>query len=215
MKAKLPLLLLFAALLFSNACKDGARGKTLLPGVTGKSGEIIMVVDKNVENSALGQVMLGALRQDYPMLPQVEPQFSVHPIPYTAFSDLFKSHRNIILVKISPEFSETKMLRQNDIWASPQTVLNVVGSNSDSMAAYVKKYEHLLTATFENAELARNVANIKKYEEVNLRDKIQKKFGVNLYFPRGYTLRREADDFLWISYETESTSQGIFVYSYS
>jgi len=215
MKTKTTLILLAAAtLLLANACKDGARGKTLLPGVTGKSGEVIVVMDKSVESSALGQALLGVLREDYPMLPQIEPLFNAHPIPYAAFSDLFKVHRNIILVKVSSEFAETKMLRQNDIWASPQTVLNVVGNNTDSMAAYVKKHGDILVATFERAELARNVSNIKKYEEKRLRDVVKKKLGVSLYFPRGYTLRREAENFLWISYETESTSQGVFVYAY-
>jgi len=214
MKTTSTLLLAAALLLLAGSCKDGMRGKNILRGVTGKSGEVIVVIDKNVENSVLGEKLLGALREDYPMLPQVEPKFSAFPIPYTAFSDLFKSHRNIIVVKVSPEYMETRMLRQNDVWASPQTVLNVVGNNVDSMAAYIEKYERLFTATFENAELARNVRNIKKYEERSLRAKVYEKFGVNIFFPQGYTLRREAEDFLWISYEPESSSQGVFVYSY-
>ena len=215
MKSKIIIITIAAgALMCANACKDGARGRNLLPGVSGKSGEIIVVIDKGVESSALGETLLGALREEYPMLPQVEPKFNAHPIPYAAFSDLFKVHRNIILVKVSPEFKETKMLRQNDVWAAPQTVLNVVGNNADSMAAYIEKYERLFTATFENAELARNVGNIKKYEERKLGERVNKKFGVKLAFPRGYTLRRDAESFLWISYETENTSQGVLLYAY-
>ncbi|MGL4956576.1 MAG: DUF4837 family protein [Bacteroidales bacterium] len=214
MKSKF-LLLIFCGTIISTffACKNGKKNKTLLPGVTGKSGEIIVVIDKSLQESVLGKTLREILLSEYPMLPQPEPMFSPSFIPYHAFSKLFEVHRNIIFVKTSSE--HTKMLREQDLWASPQTVLTIVGKSSDSIANYVLQHKQKLLHTFENAELQRNLTNIKRYENMNLRKLVRDKFDVELYFPNGYKIARKAQDFLWISYETEKTSQGIFIYRYS
>ncbi|MGL4363587.1 MAG: DUF4837 family protein [Bacteroidales bacterium] len=196
------------------ACKDGARGKTLLPGVTGKSGEIIVVIDKALQESAVGEQLKEVLLTEYPMLPQSEPMFSPSFIPYTAFSNLFEVHRNIILVKISEEYKKCQILRQQDVWASPQTVINIVGNSVDSLTHYIAQHKNKLIHSFETAELQRNLSNIKRYEETELRALVKESFSINLYFPKGYKVRGKAKDFLWISYETEKTSQGIFIYQY-
>ncbi|MDR1225634.1 MAG: DUF4837 family protein [Prevotellaceae bacterium] len=208
-------LLLLLSSLYVTSCKDGARGKTLLPGVTGASGEIVVVADKHVGESPFMKSLVEKLSEEYPMLPQVEPMFSVHVIPPTAFSDLFKRHRNLIIAQVSPEAEQSKIFVRQDVWASPQTVLYIQGNKLDSLAAYIPKYYNRVTTTFEQAEVQRNIANIKRYEQVSIREEVKGRFGFSLYFPFGYTLRRTpGENFMWISNETETTSHGIFIYAY-
>ncbi|MDR0418723.1 MAG: DUF4837 family protein [Prevotellaceae bacterium] len=209
---------LFAITLFLlpvTSCKDGARGKNMLPGVTGKSGEIIIVMEKREQDSDFGKKLVEILTEEYEILPQVEPTFNPHPIPLSAFSDLFKHHRNIILVRVSDEYGQARMLKQQDVWASPQTIISIEGNNLDSMATYVEKHKDRLIATVEEAEIKRNIDNIKKYEDARLREAVEKQFGISLSFPRAYELRKTpSEDFMWISYETQIFSQGVFIYSY-
>ena len=53
------------------ACGDGT--KTLLPNVSGKAGEIIVVVNKGDWEGAVGNELRGLLASDCPFLPQKEP----------------------------------------------------------------------------------------------------------------------------------------------
>ncbi len=43
---------------------------------------------------------------------------------------------------------------------------------------------------------------------------LNEKFDISMFFPKGYSLNLDTTDFVWISYETPSVSQGIFIYEY-
>jgi hypothetical protein len=66
----------------------------------------------------------------------------------------------------------------------------------------------------EQAERDRVVNNAIRYETKGLRMLLEKKFEISLYFPKGYQLKIDTTDFVWISYETPDISQGVFVYQY-
>ena len=65
---------------------------------------------------------------------------------------------------------------------------------------------------FEQAERNRIIRASKRYEERGLRLLVADMFGGSPYFPTGYSLKKRTQDFVWISYETTYTNQGIFVY---
>ena len=54
--------------------------------------------------------------------------------------------------------------------------------------------------------------NSKRYEDMALRQLVADKFGGSPYFPDGYLLRKNTDNFVWISYETTYINLGVFVY---
>ena len=78
------------------SCRGGSD-KPLLPNVSGKAGEVIVVMDKSDWDGNLGGETRGVLAADYPFLPQREPTFSIVNVPPTGFADLFKIHRNILI----------------------------------------------------------------------------------------------------------------------
>jgi hypothetical protein len=175
----------------------------------------MIIADKYVSEAQVMQALVEKLSDEYPMLPQVEPMFNVHIIPTVAFTDLFKRHRNIIIVQVNSEIEQSKVFVQKDEWASPQTVLYIQGRNLDSLATLVPKYYNRIATTFEQAEVQRNITNIKRYEQNAIREKIKESFGFSLYFPFGYTIcRTPGENFMWIANETETTSQCVFIYTY-
>lgn len=56
------------------SCRGGSD-KPLLPNVSGKAGEVIVVMDKSDWDGNLGGETRGVLAADYPFLPQREPTF--------------------------------------------------------------------------------------------------------------------------------------------
>lgn len=206
---KILLPLIFGAVVLS--CSDSPQ---LLPTISGKAGEIIVVINKGQWESDPGIALRSLLGQDQPFLPQREPMFSLINIPGNAFTNIFKSHRNIIIVNISPDIKETKMVYQINVWAAPQIVITISAASAQDAANEINAQQEKLIASIEQAERNRNINNARKYEDRGLRNLVTDMFGGSIYFPKGYSLRKKTDNFVWISYETTYTNQGILIFKY-
>jgi len=209
------LLLPLLTLLLAISCDKGTGGKsTLLPNISGAAGEVVLTMSSGVINESFGENFKGILEEEYPMLPQSEPLFSLAMVPTSSFSSIFKTHRNIIIVKVGEEFKKAQIVPQRDIWAAPQLVINVVGPTYPAIEELLKKDKDKLVQMIEQAERDRVIQNATKYEAEGLRNLINKNFDVSMIFPKGYVLRLDTTNFVWVSYETPTTSQGVFIYEY-
>lgn len=194
------------------SCKD--KKSILLPNISGVAGEVVVVLNANLHHTALRDTIQNVLTEEYPMLPQQEPWFKPLIISENAFSTLIQRHRNILLIKIGPDYSQPKLSFQTDKWAKTQCIITASAPNKEILADYISEHGARIREVIEQSEINRNIAYYHKYEEVSLRQKIEKTFGSSMNFPDGYKIRKATDNFLWISLETPKTSQGIFIYSY-
>ncbi|NLA15084.1 MAG: DUF4837 family protein [Bacteroidales bacterium] len=205
------LLVLSLLLLIFPSCKDGPQ---LKQNVSGKTGEVIVVMNKNLWEATPGQSLRTVLAVEYPFLPQREPLFSLFNIQENAFSSIFQVHRNIIICNVNPDLQETKMIIQKDIWAAPQIVITLSGPSGEAMSEYIDDQSDLLKNAIEQAERNRVIRNSKRYEEVSIRQQVLKSIGGSPYFPTGYKIKKQTTNFIWVAYETTYTTQGVFIYSY-
>lgn len=200
--------------LFVSSCKD-KNTKSYLPNVTGKSGEVILVIDPDHWAADAGSAFKKKLSQTYPALPQKEPVFDLVHIPYDAFSSIFKTHRNVIFAKVDKDMHEPKMIVQKDVWAKPQLVINVIAPDEKSLAALVDDKGDVMVDRIMKKERERYIASYKKYEEIGIADALENKFGIRLTVPKGYSLDLDTTDFVWIESRGRGDAvQGILVYSY-
>jgi hypothetical protein len=205
------LLITLAAIVMTAAgCREG---KPVLPNVSGKAGEVIVVMDRNDWDSNLGSATRDLLAGDYPYLPQREPLFSLSNVPTTGFADLFKVHRNIVIFNIGPS-AKGEVIYRHDVWAQPQCIIQVSAPSADSAATLVKQNGERIVNSIEQAERDRVIANSIRYEEHSIPPAVIKLTGGSPHFPSGYKLRKATDDFLWISDDKQYTTQGVFVYKY-
>ena len=209
MKVRSVLTLAAVAIITMISCKNGPR---LMPSISGKAGEVVVVVNKGYWESDPGIALRSILAIDQPYLPQREPAFTLVNIPENAFTSIFQVHRNIVIVSIKEEFKATKIVYQENVWAAPQIVITISSPDAKSAAEEIYNQSNKLANSILQAERNRNIANAKKYEERGLRALVTESFGGSPYYPTGYNLRKKTDDFIWISYETTGTNQGIFIY---
>lgn len=181
---------------------------------SGKAGEVIVVISKADWESDVGNTIRDILAAEYPLLPQSEPKFTLVNIQQPAFTNIFQLHRNILQVKIDTEAKESQMVSQENVWSKPQIVISVTAPDQESAAKLIRQNSERLNNLLEQAERSRIIQSYKKIEEPALRQMVSKTFGGSPYFPQGYSLKKQADDFIWISYETTYTKQGIFIYKY-
>ena len=204
----------FAAVIALVSCSEEQKRKALLPNISGKAGEVIVVIDKGNWEGAVGTALRDSLADDTPFLPQREPLFGLVNVPQNAFTNMFQIHRNIIVVNINNTVTEPGMVIRKDVWAAPQTVIYINAIDSESAAEIIRENSQLMTITIEQAERDRIIRNIKKYEELKLAGPVTEMVGGSPHFPSGYKLKKKTSDFIWIEYAIQDMTQGIFVYKY-
>ena len=209
------ILLLAAAVALNTSCKKGSKGeRTLLPNVTGGTHELVVVLPKVLHTDSIGNTYRSILTEDVPFMPQSEPLFDMIMIPPEAFTDIFKSHRNIIFNDIVRGAKTPKMSLKKDVWAAPQTILYISGPSYESIQKMLLKERENIVNIFEQAERDRVIRNAITYEEKSIREILEKKYNIAMNFPKGYKLNFDHDSIAWISYETPLTSQGIIIYTF-
>ncbi len=211
MKRIFNLLLCIAVLMATDSCKSA---KTLLPNVSGKAGEVIVVIDKDYWEGNLGNEVRAVLAKDCEYLPQREPLYSLVNITTGAFSDMFKYHRNIVIFNVAPDVTKQGVEYRNDVWAHPQCVIQLNAASADSALAVLSRNSEIIAGALEQAERNRVIANTLQYEESKLGEAVEAMIGGKVHFPVGYAVRKVTDDFLWIADEKQYTTQGVFVYKY-
>lgn len=204
---------LAAMLLLASAY--GCKGtKTLLPNVSGKAGEIMVVIDRDYWEGALGDEVRAILTDEVPYLPQKEPLFNLSNVPLSGFSDMFRVHRNILLLQVDPQIDSVGIYYHKDVWAAPQSVVQVSSYTADEAIGLLKDSAPLIVSFFEQAERDRVIGNALLYEEHSLADTVSALFGGSPHFPTGYKLRKATPDFAWIAYDREFVYQDVLIYRY-
>jgi hypothetical protein len=186
--------------------------KDLLSNATGKPGEVVVVIEKNLWNGAIGDVLKQDLAYNYPALPQEEPAFTLHPVPLSSFSDISKTNRNIICINLKSEINTPFIKISRDLWAKPQLIIEIYAATEGKMLEFLKKKSTALKDTLLQEERERLKQVYSKFREKSLTPSIQK-FGIDITIPKGYRLNIDTTTFMWISSETPYMSMGLIIYS--
>lgn len=196
------------------SCNQNKTRKALLPNISGKPGEVIVVIDRVYWEGGLGTVLRDTLECDFPFLPQQEPMYNLVNVAPGGFTSMFQIHRNIIIANIKSDVTEPGVVFKNDTWAAPQCVIRINAADSDQAVELFKENSEKIKAVLEQAERSRVIANAKKYEELALAPAVAEMAGGSPHFPSGYQLKKKTSDFIWITYDTQFTQQSILIYKY-
>ncbi|MFR9524706.1 MAG: DUF4837 family protein [Rikenellaceae bacterium] len=180
----------------------------------GKPYELIVVCNQPEWQSPLGDTLRSVLSGYIPYLNQEESTFSVVRVTEQGYKDLIADHRNILEVNINPGIAKSSVVVRYDVNSSPQMIMTLQAPSIEAATEYVSENRESLVRGIQIAERDRAVESAKIYNEAILGEAIYAKFGVEMKIPKGYTLRQESDNMLWISFEHSLASQGIAIYSY-
>lgn len=200
-----------AALCLAGACKGGAP---LLPSVSGKAGEVLVVMEKAQWDDALGASTRDLLASECPYLAVSEPLYTLVNIAPGAFGDLFKVHRNIVLFNLAPSVDSCCVYYRKDVWAQPQCVVQLNAPDEAAALELLSASGQNILSAIEQAERDRVIRNTMLYEEAAIYAAVAPVFGGSPHFPSGYKLRKLTDDFAWVADDKQYTKQDVLIYSY-
>lgn len=202
------------AVLALAGCKSGKGGKSLLPNISGKAGEVLVVADRGPWDAYFQDVVTEHLCADVPYLAMKEPQYNVITVTPSNFSQMFQIHRNIILFNVNAGVSVPGVTYKYDRWAKPQIVITVNAATSEEAVQLFNDNAATIMGAIEQKERERIIANTRAYQERSLAVAVKDFIGGDMVFPSGYKLKKRGDNFMWISYETTYIQQGFFIYYY-
>ncbi len=206
------LVLVSLSALFAGGCNS--NNTPTLPTVSGKAGEVIVVMDKSRWEGEIGDLLRDDLAREMIALPQPEPMFDLINITPAAFGKIFKSHRNIIIAKIGSQYKESKILVQKNVYAQPQFIFNLIAPNDQAFKELIKSQGDKLLDELKTSERQRLMDLYRRIRDNSIYSKLEKNHHLTLSVPRGYSLDVDSNNFVWISNETPLTSQGILIYYY-
>ena len=205
---------LFAALVLSLVSCGNSSSKKLLPSVSGKAGEILVVMDKTPWEGEPGNAVRELLACDCPYLATREPLYSLVNVVPSNFVNLFQVHRNLVIYEIDPQVQKEGVQYLNDIWASPQCVAKVSAVSDERAVEITRENGEVISEAIEQAERNRVIANTRLYEEATIFPQVAEVIGGSPHFPSGYKLKKKTTDFVWVGDEKTYVYQDIFVYKY-
>ena len=188
--------------------------KALLPNISGKAGEVLVVIEKEDWEGALGNATRELLAKDCPFLVMREPLYSLANVTHGGFGNMFKVHRNIVFFDLKADEAEAGVRYLESVWADSQCVVEIKAPNASRAVELLAVNGGSIISYIEQAERNRVLHSTYRYEDKSLAIKIAAIFGGCLHLPSGYKFKKQADDFIWIADEKYYTNQGILVYRY-
>jgi len=191
------------------------QGSTVMhKNITGKAGEMVVVISKDNWEGVPGQTIRDVLAQPQAGLPQEEPLFTLIDVPHEAFKEIFKTTRNIIQTRISPNVEKSGVTMTDDIWAYPQATVQIAAKNPEEFVTIFNENKDRILAYFLSAERERNTMNYNRVYEKAIYNTLDQDFGITMKVPPGFRIVKKETNFLWIQYDTPEIIQGIVIYTY-
>jgi len=183
----------------------------VLPGSTGKYGEIIVVIDAKYWDSKLGKTARQVLGFEHVALPQPEPYFNLVNIPHSVFKGLFKTHRNILILSVRAN-QKKSLTNVKNKWATSQLVINISGPDANAVIELLNANKATIANGFEVKERNRLRGKFKRVKDKTVSAIIKEHLNIGFSVPKGYHIAVKKENFVWIRRETPDISQGILIY---
>jgi hypothetical protein len=212
MRRSILLLSLISIILITGCSKQDKRG--MLPMVSGRPGEILLIIDPYLWESNLGQFFTDFCDVPVDALPADEPSYTMIHIPYDGFNRIFKGHRNIIMTDISDQHNEPRIIVQHNVWAYPQLLIKVIGPKDKTTIAYLNENSAMLRNLLQVDERNRTIENYRKNRAKGIDEMLKQKHQVSISVPIGYDVGVDSSDFVWLTHEVADMTQGILIYYY-
>lgn len=227
------LLLLIAAASFLTSCSD-KESKKYLPRASGKSGDLVIIMDSTQWNTPLGLEVKRVFRKPVVGLPQEESMFSVVFVHPQASIKLLTQVRNLVYVftldkgsggsrflqkRISEETkskinSDTSFFQsiKRDEYARGQEVMYLFGKNEAELITNLSQNEEQIQNYFNTIERKRLQANLSSVKTTHgFTEMLRKELKCELNFPIGYVLADKKDGFYWFRQIDANMDKDVFI----
>lgn len=206
---KLLLLVMISSTFFS--CSSSSNETQTI----GSPYELIVVLPNELKKSPLEDTLKNIFKQPVQGITRSEPIFDMYSvIPKSLTTTNLGKHRNLLFVRVDPKYGVNEFYADTNANAKGQLSIYFQGPNADSLAGYIYKNRQYVTGILDIYERDRFISRVNKYNEQGLENVIKNKFDFTMKVPRGYRIKNDEDNLLWLSFETKLGSLNILIYAF-
>ena len=204
MKKYIIITILFGLNLMS--CTD--NGQKTLPESTGKTHNILVIMENKDWKSDIGESIGKYFAADYNDLPQSEPIFSLYQAAPELYTDIYKLYRDVIIVK---KGEKPGIHIYKDRFAKPQLIVEIVGRNKDEIIKLIQDHAPEIIKKFNEFEI--NNLQRRHREALRNNEDIEKELGISIEIPNFFALVDHQKNFFWFRRGLKNGEQDILLYS--
>ena len=235
MKKILAIVLAFAAFSCSTDKENGEGQDTrLLQSSSGRSGEVILVVDSTLYNNEVGSALKEVFLEEMEGLPREEPHFKISQVQPQGLNDVLKKVRNLIFVmtldnkssgnkRVKQYFSESSLQQieeqperflhtAKDVYARNQQVIYLFSNTAENLADKIRENKEQLRQILNTSERKRMHEGLFQAKVApGLSRAIEEKHDFHIQLPFGYKLVENEEQFVWFRQINDESDKNIFI----
>jgi hypothetical protein len=192
------LLALFITSFFS--CDDEVR---VLPAFSGRAGELVVIMPNKYWNGPAGDSLKASLERPFPMLPQLEPTFTlIHADPDNV-SYNYRTHRNVMIIDIEDNLrnKEERAIQKENVWSNGQTVYTFHAMSSQGFIDKFKELKESVISDIRKKDRKRIQGYHRNIEHPSISSRLKEKMGLSLRIHREFKVHKLETDFAWMTRE--------------
>lgn len=168
---------------------------TVLPSSTGNVSEIVLVIKDELWKGALKESLENSLQPLLKGIPQAEVLFDVVRIAPSDFSNIFKTHKNIIWISLSENAIYDKTHQK---WSKDQLFVTIAHHSIELLTDLILSKSVDLQHEFLIKDKARRVSKLSTARDRRIEEEIQSKFNLQISIPQGYKIAESEPEFIWL-----------------
>ena len=206
---------IFILLLLFSACgqEEKSTQKTLPPS-KGVPYELLLVVDKTVWNSPVGDSLQAVFKGSVPGLPQHEPLFKLIRIYTENYVPMYTTMRNILFVSLDSTLQKPRLSLAYHVKAQPQVVQSLQAPTLQGVEHILMKRKQEIVDVFVESELALEAKRLEKQYHRDTEQAAQKIFGYRICVPDEMRSMKQREQFLWSTTDQNEKDLNLVLYTF-
>ena len=197
-----------ALLLLAFSCKQSNTKERYLPPSTGAVNSLMVVMDNELWRGAIGDKVRELFASPSLSLMPEQPILSLTQIPPQVFRGATAHSRSVLFVE---QDSITVAHVKTNVYAQPQKVAVVKGTNYDELVGGLEKIANKAVNSFKQVEITE--AQKRFTRSLNKETALQEAFGITMTIPSAYRVGKQEDNFVWLDRQIPKGNMNIIVYS--
>ncbi len=180
----------------------------------GNTSEVLVVLQNDKQKGGkIGLEIKKLIGSEQYGLMQNEPLFDVAFITANNFSDMFKKHRNILIVNINKDAKSTTVESYTDKWSKPQKLIRITSASTIDFVNDFQGFVEGIINDYSDAERKRIQSVFRPSSKNEVLKKVRQTFNLDITIPQGFYVAKTESGFMWIRKEVTDYSQGIIIIS--
>lgn len=168
---------------------------SVLPSNTGKEGELVLIISDQLWQGEAGSFIRSVFQEPLKGLSQNEALYDLYQIESRDFSNIFKTHKNILWISLDKQDS---IVEEASKWAKDQQFVNIRAANNVTLINLLHTHLHQIRDVFYERDNKRRLSKLKTKSNKELEDQVLDAYNIDILIPKGYQVAVSEPNFIWL-----------------